>query len=218
MNVDKNGKDFRLVKTTNQDGSVHLTIQTTIHIFGNKASQSTADYMQNKFKEWGKTQSVDNNVTMSFDIFVQYHATMESAMTAANNNAGDNLLEFATNPTSQYQLYPSYSYEFGEKKGYTNQTHGVAIKGGREAKSRELPANFHEIGHFFGFGDRYHKGKSGFNITDNGFEGDIMGVGYPNNINLKHYYDLYNLGKIDLTNGSNVVIPYRDIKNLLETP
>jgi RHS repeat-associated protein len=216
MNVDKNGKDFRLVKTTNDDGSTQLTAQTTIHIYGSSASESTAQYMQNAYKNMNSNVAVDNNTNLTFDISVQYHATMESAMQATTNNAGDNMLEIATPFSSDYNLYNANTSNGEAKETSMRQLGGQTIAGGREGKALNMKTAFHEIGHFLGLGERYTLNKN-YAITNKGFENDIMGNNYPNSISPIHYQNLYNFVKDDVNNsGNNVVIPYRDIGNIPE--
>ena len=209
--IDPDGKDFRINISQDKNGDYNITFETTINTYGSGSSTKEAKSMQNRLKEMGKKIKVDGNINLVFDISVQHHDDKESAIKATEQSPGDNLLEINENfKNSDFSLYDN-NYINGNNNLLSE---GFTILGGREGKAKNPIRGIHEIGHFFGLGDRYEK-----NGIDNqlGFEDDIMSNLYPTKINKNHYQNLYNFIKkdIDFTvkNGDTRTIIYTNVSS-----
>jgi RHS repeat-associated protein len=203
--VDPDGKDFRLLIRTDEDGNIHLTIQTTINTYGNQSSENAAKDLKNRLEKLfkGGNFGKDGKNTLSFDFDVKHFDKKEDAIKATKDNAGDNLLELTDESVdSGFNLYTDSKSDKNKKFGVSKQGYTI-VPGGRESKAIDRNYAIHEIGHLLGLGDRYRLfGKKGeeFGISDPGFLHDIMGNNRSESVSPVHYNNLYQFVSKDVKN------------------
>src|SRR5690606_29598507 len=206
--------DFR-VKT---DGT-HHTIETTIHTYGDLSSQQAAAQIQKKYAELNKNTPVGKNgETLSFNITVTHHDSKESAIKAVKDTPGDNLLELTKDiDIDNVNLYDVSKLKSTEHNLDIGNQGGFAITGGREGKAGYPNDGVHEIGHFFGLGDRYET-SGGYPFSPPPFTNDIMSSNTPREINSAHYQNIYNHISNDKNEYStqNGVRIYREVGRIQE--
>ncbi len=216
--TDPDGKDFRLIIKKDKEGNFNITIQSTIHTYGDKSSDDTAKFIESFYEKLGGERNVGDGVTLNFDISVKHHDKKEDAIEATKANAGDNLFEINSEISRKnLNLYPAQE----DPKFPTGvRNPGFAVRGGREGKATNAITTTHEIGHLLGLGDRYSTIEGGYPKTDSGFSGDIMSNHYPTNFNSVHYKNLYHfiIGDIDQSakSGDTRTIPYMDFGGVPE--
>jgi len=206
--------DFRVKKNGN-----HHTIETTVHTYGDLSSEQAAAQIQKKYADLNKNTSVGNNrETMSFNITVRHHDSKESAIKSVTDTPGDNLLELSKNiDIDNINLYDVSRIKSTEHNLDIGEQGGFAITGGREGKALYPNDGVHEIGHFFGLGDRYET-TNGYPFSPAPFTNDIMSSNFPRDINSVHYQNIYNHisnENNEYTTQGNTRI-YRDIGRIKE--
>ncbi|MEM8569187.1 MAG: RHS repeat-associated core domain-containing protein [Bacteroidota bacterium] len=180
--IDPDGRDFRAIIEQDEDGNYTITIQTTVHTYGNNSNADNAADYTKAFAELGidKTFGSEGQHKVKFDVTFQHHDSKDEAIEAVEENAGDNLMQIdETLSDTELGTFNFYGSSDSDVVGYEAD---LTVRGGRESNVRDTRAVIHSAGHLLGLGDRY---------TDVGFSNDIMSTNTSaTEINRQHYLDL----------------------------
>jgi RHS repeat-associated protein len=183
---DPDGRDGRLTVVDGKDGSVNITLETNIHIYGADASPATAAALSKAYKDAGfdKTRTFKgaDGKTYNVTIKIKYSAENAQAIKEQQSAAGGN--------TSARDIYEASSLnksklknfvagdnimEIDSKKELGKPTGAAAFSGAISGEGATDKTKVHEPFHLFGFDEAYDITKMGSDMP--GMEGDVMTAG-----------------------------------------
>lgn len=231
---DPDGRDGRLTVVDGKDGSVNITLETNIHIYGADASTASAAALTKAYKDAG----FDKTRTFKGADGKTYNVAIKITYSAENSQAIKEQQSAAEGNTSARDIYEASSLdktklkdfvagdnimEIDSKKELGKPTGASAFSGAVSGEGATDKTNVHEPFHLFGFDEAYDITKMGSDMP--GMEGDVMtaGEGYiytmkngkptanPDfKISAIHYQNIINYVIDNSIKGTKILDPSKD--------
>lgn len=184
--IDPNGKEAVVTVDKNEDGGGTIVIKATIYLTGVNANETKASIMNKRFSDYAQDRTVNVNGeswTVKFEVNYEYKSDISESDLAK----GENILSGENNVKRSHihsvNMRPQGTQEDGDnvkvvrafKAGKTDEIDRLNM--GSYGKNTTM---IHETFHMLGLGDRYKDVEGKGSVTDDGWEGDIMGDMFGN--------------------------------------